>query len=52
MVFVSKVLGPYTNMFLTHIDEKGNASIPVLVEKANKYEERAKHTINSTVFND
>ena len=34
MVFVSKVLSPYTDMFLTHIDEDGNASVPVLVEKA------------------
>lgn len=36
IVYVSKVLGPYTNMYLSHIDEKGNASIPVLVEKASK----------------
>jgi hypothetical protein len=34
IVFASKGLSPYTDMFLTHIDEKGNASIPVLVEKA------------------
>lgn len=34
VVYVSKVLRPYTDMFLTHIDEKGNASVPVLVEKA------------------
>ena len=34
MVFVSKVLSPYTDMFLTHIDQDGNASVPVLVEKA------------------
>ena len=34
MVFVSKLYGPYTDMFLTHIDEKGEASVPVLVEKA------------------
>lgn len=34
MVFVSKVYGPYTDMFLTHIDDKGNSSVPVLVEKA------------------
>ena len=34
IVFVSKVYGPYTDLFLTHIDEKGNSSVPVLVEKA------------------
>ncbi len=34
MVFVSKVFGPYTDMFLTHIDENGNSSIPVLIENA------------------
>jgi hypothetical protein len=37
IVFVSKGLSPYTDMFLTHIDEKGNASAPVLVEKARAY---------------
>ena len=34
IVFVSKVYGPYTDLFLTHIDDKGNSSVPVLVEKA------------------
>jgi len=34
LVFVSKVYSPYTDMFLTHIDEKGNASVPVLVDRA------------------
>ena len=34
LVFVSKVYGPYTDLFLTHIDDKGNSSVPVLVEKA------------------
>jgi hypothetical protein len=34
LVFVSKVYGPYTDLFLTHIDEDGNSSVPVLVEKA------------------
>jgi hypothetical protein len=34
VVFTSKSLSPYTDMFLTHIDQKGNASIPVLVDKA------------------
>jgi hypothetical protein len=34
LVFVSKIYSPYTDMFLTHIDEKGNASVPVLVDRA------------------
>ena len=34
LVYASKVLSPYTDMFLTHIDEEGNASIPVLVDRA------------------
>ncbi len=34
IVFASKGMSLYTDMFLTHIDEKGNDGIPVLVEKA------------------
>jgi hypothetical protein len=34
LVFASKGMSLYTDMFLTHIDEKGNDGIPVLVEKA------------------
>lgn len=34
IVFVSKIYGPHTDMFLSHINEKGEASIPVLVDKA------------------
>jgi len=34
IVFVSKVYGPFTDLFLTHIDDDGNSSVPVLVEKA------------------
>jgi hypothetical protein len=34
MVYSSKGLSAYTDLFLTHIDEKGRASIPVLIEKA------------------
>lgn len=34
IVYVSKGLSPITDMFLTHIDEKGNSSLPVLVDKA------------------
>ncbi|HNW52585.1 MAG TPA: hypothetical protein PKH79_15995 [Prolixibacteraceae bacterium] len=36
MVYVSKALDNYSDMFLTHIDEKGNASVPVLVENAKR----------------
>jgi hypothetical protein len=34
IVFASKGLSPFTDMFLTHIDKNGNASIPILVDKA------------------
>jgi len=33
VVFSSKVNGPYTQLFLTHIDENGNDSPPVLLER-------------------
>jgi Flp pilus assembly protein TadD len=33
LVFSSKVNGPYTQLFLTHIDENGNDSPPVLLER-------------------
>ncbi len=33
LVFSSKVNGPYTQLFLTHIDEHGNDSPPVLLER-------------------
>jgi hypothetical protein len=36
LVFVSKALDIYSDMYLTHIDEKGRASIPVLVENAKR----------------
>jgi hypothetical protein len=36
VTFVSKVLGPYTKLYLTHIDENGHASVPILVQKAWK----------------
>jgi tetratricopeptide (TPR) repeat protein len=32
LVFSSKVNGPYTQLFLTHIDENGNDSPPILLE--------------------
>lgn len=32
LVFSSKLNGPYTQLFLTHIDENGNDSPPVLLE--------------------
>ena len=34
LVFSSKSRSPYTQMFLTHIDENGNDSPPVLIENA------------------
>jgi tetratricopeptide (TPR) repeat protein len=34
MVFSSKSRSPYTQMFLTHIDERGNDSPPILIENA------------------
>ena len=34
IVFASKGMSLYTDMYLTHIDENGNDGIPVLVEKA------------------
>lgn len=33
IVFSSKYFGPYTQLFLTHIDENGNDSPPVLLEQ-------------------
>jgi len=38
MVFSSKSRTPYTQMFLTHIDENGNDSPPVLIENATDSE--------------
>jgi hypothetical protein len=32
LVFSSKVNGPYTQLFITHIDDQGNSSPPVLLE--------------------
>ena len=34
LVFSSKSRGPYTEMFLTHLDEEGNSSPAVLIEDA------------------
>ena len=34
LVFSSKSRSPYTQMFLTHIDEDGNDSPPILIENA------------------
>jgi len=33
LVFSSKANGPYTQLFLTHIDERGNDTPPVLLER-------------------
>ena len=34
MVFSSKSRSPYTDMFLTHLDEEGNSSPPILIENS------------------
>ena len=34
LVFSSKARSPYTQMYLTHIDERGNDSPPILIENA------------------
>jgi hypothetical protein len=36
IVYVSKILSMYTDMFLAHIDENGNASVPVLLENSKR----------------
>jgi len=36
LAFVSKENTPYTELYLTHIDEKGNDSVPVLISRFNK----------------
>jgi hypothetical protein len=36
LAFVSKENMPYTELYLTHIDENGNDSIPVLASRFNK----------------
>jgi hypothetical protein len=36
LLFVSKALDIYSEMYLTHIDEKGKASVPVLIENAKR----------------
>jgi hypothetical protein len=43
IVFASKGLSIYTDLFLSHIDENGNASIPVLIEKARQYRKVANY---------
>ena len=48
LVFSSKGLSIYTDLFLTHIDEKGNASVPVLIETVR----RKSHAANYPEFVD
>lgn len=36
LVYVSKALDIYSDMYLTHIDEKGRASVPVLIENCKR----------------
>lgn len=38
IVFSSKGLSIFTDLFLAHINEKGKASIPVLIDRAREYE--------------
>lgn len=38
LVFTSKINSPYTQLFLTHIDENGNDSPPVLLSRFNSHE--------------
>ena len=33
LVFSSKAFSPYTQLFLTHIDEQGNSSVPVVLDR-------------------
>ncbi len=37
LVFASKGLSVFTDMFITHIDEKGHASIPVVLDRARAF---------------
>ncbi len=41
LVFSSKKFGPYTQLFLTHIDEEGNDSPPVLLRNFTPHERAA-----------
>ncbi|MFC1493104.1 tetratricopeptide repeat protein, partial [candidate division KSB1 bacterium] len=41
LVFSSKKFGPYTQLFLTHIDENGNDSPPVLLRNFTPHERAA-----------
>ncbi|MCP4723381.1 MAG: tetratricopeptide repeat protein [bacterium] len=41
LVFSSKQFGPYTQLFLTHIDENGNDSPPVLLRNFTPHERAA-----------
>jgi hypothetical protein len=43
IVFVSKGMSVYSDLFITHIDEEGNASPPVLLEKARQYRKVANY---------
>ena len=53
LVFSSKVRGPYTQLYLTHIDENGNDSPPVFLENM-AFETRAANIpefFDNTAFN-
>lgn len=41
LVFSSKAFSPYTQLFLTHIDEQGNSSVPVMLSRFTEPERAA-----------
>jgi hypothetical protein len=43
IVFVSKTQSIYTDMFLSHIDNQGNSSAPILLEKAREFRKVANY---------
>ena len=44
LVFSSKSRSPYTQMFLTHLDEEGRDSPPILIENATASQPRREHS--------
>jgi tetratricopeptide (TPR) repeat protein len=41
LVFSSKMYSPYTQLFLTHIDEQGESSVPVVLSRFTEHERAA-----------
>ena len=48
MAFSSKSRSPYTQMYLTHIDENGNDSPPILVDNTTAGEPRGEYPGSSS----